>query len=222
MQKWILIALLSSYSILASAQDKPRIASSRVFFANFETREITVEKIAKPTFGFGVTQVEVIDNRFDTLHLGSINQDKKRDLWLIFANKQPLSQVISNSLLQNEPNPLSLLVVIKDFWFTESKDLNEFGQRKSLTDVNNNLVCKLEFYQKLANNMVVAITRLDTTLTAPNDFATYKSMNRELTGNILQLSVDKIDKAIHASNFTKRKQIPLQDVYSSVKVWGVK
>jgi hypothetical protein len=217
MQKWLLAAwLLLISTTIASAQDKLKIVTAAKFFGDFTIREINPEKITKPTLSFGIAQVEVIDNRYDTLHVGSINKDYKTDLWLTFADKQSLSQVIGNKLLQNKDNPLSLLVVVKDFWFTESKDLNTYGQKKSLSEVNNNLVCKLEFYQKQANNKAVAITRVDTTLTASNDNARYNAMNIELISTILQISVDKIDKAIHAASYAKRKPIAIEDIYASI------
>lgn len=222
MQKWLLAAwLLLISTTTASAQDKLKIVSAAKFFGDFTIRDINAEKIAKPSFSFGTSQVEVIDNRYDTLHVGSINKDYKADLWLTF-NKQSLSQVISNKLLQKKENPLSLLVVVKDFWFTESKDLNTYGQKKPLSEVNNNLVCKLEFYQKLDNNKAVAITRVDTTLTALNDNSRYNAMNIELISKILQVSVDKIDKAIHAASYAKRKTIAIEDIYASINERFVK
>ncbi|MDI9365582.1 MAG: hypothetical protein QM541_11575 [Flavobacterium sp.] len=217
MQKWLLATWLLLIGItIASAQDKLKIVSAAKFFGDFTIRDINAEKIVKPSFSFATWQVQVIDNRYDTLHVGSINKHYKADLWLTFTNNQSLSQVIGNKLLQKKENPLLLLVVIKDFWFTESKDLNTYGQKKTLSEVDNNLVCKLEFYQKLDNNKAVAITRVDTTLTAKNDNARYSAMNIELINSILQISVDKIDKAIHAASYANRKPIAIEDIYASI------
>ena len=217
MQKWLLVVILTGQVGFITAQDSLKIMSTAAFLADFKMRDIDAEKIAKPVFGFGVNAVSVIDCRYDTLHLGSIYQDKQRNLWLCFANEQPLSQVITKTFLQkNKPNPLSLLVVIKDFWFTESKDLNKFGQRKALSEVNNNLVCKLEFYQKVENT-VVPIVRIDTILTVQNDNKTYNKMATDLIGGLLQLSADKIEKTINSSGYAKRSKLALNEIYSSVK-----
>ena len=98
MKKWLFIAILSCQVGLLTAQDSIKIMSTAAFLADFKLREIDAAKIVKPTFNFGINAIDVIDCRYDTLHLGSIYQDKQRNLWLCFANKQPLSQVITNTL----------------------------------------------------------------------------------------------------------------------------
>ncbi len=210
MKKILILVVIFLGCGLLQAQDTAQVIAPSKVFEKFVLKELDKSDIKKPVSQSLINNIEVIDLRADTAHLGAYLKGKNKFAWVV-TEKNTTVQDLFNNTFASKNGQVKLLAVLKEFWFTESPGwFKDYKGREYFS--SGKLVFNCDFFYN-ENDRYIPMIRIDTTfgVMLPKD----KTCPPENLLNLfLEYSIPKIDEAVKVV-LTKKRRIEKGDILAA-------
>ena len=193
--------LLASNILFASNTDS--IKTWDALLKTFKTEKLSLSFVNPHIDTTVVNQVEIMDFRPDTNHVGMFVNSFSNPVKIVFANGSTLSQVIEDKLSNINNQGCSVLLIVKDLWMLNIKqNLLDSLDYKSIKFASSKLVLNIDVFLK-ENDQYYPLVRVDTTLWDKKVITTSSRTLFEIALEEIHL---KIKEAYTKALYTKRKK----------------
>ena len=198
--------LLVSFLLLASnflfAADTDSSKTWDTFLRTFKTEKLSLTFV-KPEIGKSiVSQLEVIDIRPDSSHVGMFANSFSNPVKIVFADGSTLSQVMQNKLSDINNEGRTLLMIVKDFWMINTKPtIGSDTSDKRHPKLNmSKLVMNVDLFLK-DNEQYYPLVRIDTTF---GDNRPITTSSRTMLEKALEEIYMKLKNSYNQQDYLKR------------------
>lgn len=200
--KGFLAILLFCWSFKLSASDSTKVWEDLI--KDFKTSTLTVKWLNPPKAKIIFNDVEVIDARVDTSHLGLFTPgtDFFKPTKLIFTDKEPLSFVLKNKLTSIQNGDKACIIIIRDFWINDTKTKKNNTDKRSVKEIRTSKVTlKLDIFLKQIDGYK-PLCRIDTIIWSSKVIA---KSTYDLFENALETINSEVLKATEDVAILRRK-----------------